>query len=147
MFLIIFLAALGALAAIFYTGRLEMDMRADDYRAKIHRKLLVRKPGAEKDLTCILWSTTYIIGRMRSKCDLCISGDPYISRIHAAMVYDGRTYRIKPICHTHAGKPYTSKVYVNDMRVPEEGVLLEDGDEILLGRTFIRFVNVKVKKQ
>lgn len=147
MILIIYLAALGALAAVYYTGRLEMNMRAGDYRRKIHKRLLVRKPGTEKDLTCDLWSTTYIIGRMRSKCDLCISGDPYVSRIHAAMLYDGRTYRIKPICHARGGKSYTSDVYVNDIRVPEEGVLLQDGDEIVLGRTFVRFVNVKVKKQ
>ena len=61
------------------------------------------------------------------------------------MLYDGRTYRIKPICHTRRGKTYTSDVYVNDIRVPEEGTLLEDGDEIMLGRTSVRFVNVRGK--
>ena len=108
MFLLICLAAFGALFCIFYTGRLEMEARARDYRRKIHKRLLVRAPGAEKDLTCDLWSATYIIGRMKSKCDLCLSGDPYVSRIHAAMLYDGHTYRIKPICHTRAGRSYTS---------------------------------------
>ena len=56
-----------------------------------------------------------------------------------------RTYRIKPICHTRAGRSYTSDVYVNDIRVPLEGTLLEDGDEIMLGRTAVRYVNVKGK--
>ena len=147
MFLLICLAAFGALFAIFCTGRLEMEARARDYRRKIHKRLLVRSPGAEKDLTCDLWSATYSIGRMKSKCDLCRSGDPYVSRIHAAMLYDGRTYRIKPICHTRAGRSYTSDVYVNDIRVPLEGTLLEDGDEIMLGRTAVRYVNVKGKKR
>ncbi|MBQ1923395.1 MAG: FHA domain-containing protein [Lachnospiraceae bacterium] len=145
MFFLICLAAFGALYCIFYTGRLEMEARARDYRRKIHKRLLVRAPGAEKDLTCDLWSATYIIGRMKSKCDLCLSGDPYVSRIHAAMLYDGHTYRIKPICHTRAGRSYTSDVYVNDIRVPLEGTLLEDGDEIMLGRTAVRYVNVKGK--
>ncbi len=145
MIFVIFLTAFAALYAIYCTGRLEMSARARDYRRKIHKRLLVRRPDAEKDLTCDLWSTTYIIGRMRSKCDLCLSGDPYVSRIHAAMLYDGRTYRIKPICHTRRGKTYTSDVYVNDIRVPEEGTLLEDGDEIMLGRTSVRFVNVRGK--
>ena len=123
MFFVICLTALGALAAVYRTGQLEMEARAD------------------------LWSATYIIGRMKSKCDLCLSGDPYVSRIHAAMLYDGETYRIKPICHTRAGRPYTSDVYVNDIRVPEEGTLLQDGDEIMLGRTSVRFVNVRGKSR
>ncbi len=146
MYLFILLTGFLALALSFYTGLLDMSARAGIYRRKIRRRLLVRGPKDGRDLTCDLWSTTYVIGRMQSKCDLCLSGDRTVSRIHAIMLYTGETYRIKPICHTSASRPYVSKVYVNDIRVPVQGTLLEDGDEIQLGNTVIRYLSLKKGK-
>lgn len=143
MFPFILLTGILALVLIFYTGLLDMPARAGLYRRKIRRRLLVRGPHSERDLTCDLWSTTYIIGRMQSKCDLCLSGDRTVSRIHAVMLYTGETYRIKPIFHSSASRPYVSKVYVNDIRVPVQGTLLKDGDEIQLGNTTIRYLSSK----
>jgi len=61
--------------------------------------------------------------------------DPYTSRIHARMIFDGNRFKI-------SDSSSASGTYINNQKI-KGWVTLEDGDEIKIGRTFLKFTQAK----
>ena len=73
------------------------------------------------------------LGRSPALADVAFEQDTTVSRLHATIIYDGHTYRIYD-------DDSTSGTWVNDQQVPDYGVQLFDGDEISLGKVYLRFL-------
>ena len=65
-----------------------------------------------------------------SKCDISIDQES-VSRRHARIFWDGASYRVRDLGSTNG-------TYVNDVLVNERP--LEDGDQIKIGRTILKFM-------
>ena len=62
-------------------------------------------------------------------------GDSYVSRVHARMIFDGNRFKI-------SDSSSKSGTYVNNQKI-KGWVTLEDGDEIKIGRTYLKFTQAK----
>ncbi len=72
------------------------------------------------------------IGRSAKQADIVFDKDGTVSRIHASIVQEGNDFRI-------FDEKSTSGTFLNEQRVPEYGLQLQDGDEIRLGGVRLRF--------
>ena len=79
-----------------------------------------------------LTSVEMKIGRSAKQADIVFNKDGTVSRIHASIVQEGNDYRL-------FDEQSTSGTFVNEQRVPEYGLQLQDGDEIRLGGVRLRF--------
>lgn len=96
----------------------------------------------------LLAKVEYLIGRHK-KCDICVFGDPKISRFHATVFRENGFYYIKDgrIGEFVAGviKPATRSgngTFVNGTRLDQEHdwkVVLNHGDEITMGQSQFHF--------
>ena len=72
------------------------------------------------------------IGRSSLQADIVFENDITVSRLHASIILEGTDYRIYD-------EGSSSGTWVNNQQVPEYGHQLQDGDEIRLGDTWLRF--------
>jgi hypothetical protein len=72
------------------------------------------------------------IGRSSLQADIVFENDITVSRLHASIVLEGTDYRIYD-------EGSSSGTWVNNQQVPEYGQQLQDGDEIRLGDTLLRY--------
>jgi len=72
------------------------------------------------------------IGRSSLQSDIVFENDITVSRLHASIVLEGTDYRIYD-------EGSSSGTWVNNQQVPEYGHQLQDGDEIRLGDTWLRY--------
>jgi FHA domain len=82
-----------------------------------------------------LTSVEMKIGRSAKQADIVFNKDGTVSRIHASIVQEGNDFRI-------FDEQSTSGTFVNEQRVPEYGLQLDDGDEIRLGGVRLRFRDI-----
>jgi len=71
-------------------------------------------------------------GRSSKQADLAFSKDTTVSRIHATIVQEGGVHRV-------FDEQSTSGTFVNEQRVPSNGLQLVDGDEIRMGGVKLRY--------
>ncbi|MCP5097902.1 MAG: FHA domain-containing protein [Chloroflexi bacterium] len=79
-----------------------------------------------------LHGTTVRLGRSPGQADVVFEQDVTMSRRHATLMLEGSHYRL-------FDEQSTSGTWVNDSKVPEYGIQLNDGDEIFLGAVHLRF--------
>lgn len=72
------------------------------------------------------------LGRSSAQSDIAFVDDITVSRLHATLLQEGEGYRL-------FDEKSTSGTQVNGQPLPEYGVLLMNGDEILLGAVRLRF--------
>ena len=72
------------------------------------------------------------IGRSSLQADIVFENDITVSRLHASIILEGTDYRIYD-------EGSSSGTWVNSQQVPEYGHQLQDGDEIRLGDTWLRY--------
>ena len=82
--------------------------------------------------TIDLTSVEHRLGRNPKEADIAFENDITVSRLHSAILHEGRDYRLYD-------KGSTSGTIVNGKKVPGFGYKLQDGDEIQLGEVLIRF--------
>jgi pSer/pThr/pTyr-binding forkhead associated (FHA) protein len=119
-------------------GRYSPDVRSTDKSKKgtgPNAFLEVVESMTQRSGRIELTSVEMKIGRSTKQADIVFNKDGTVSRIHASIVQEGNDYRI-------FDEQSTSGTFVNEQRVPEYGLQLEDGDEIRLGGVRLRFRNM-----
>lgn len=113
-------AAIGATGADFHTGQFIMA----------HLEVIESQTLMPEDIN--LGEMEVRLGRSPTQVDVAFRDDITVSRYHAVLRLDVNRYRIYD-----AGS--TSGTYVNDRRVPDYGLELNDGDIIQMGAVRLRY--------
>ena len=98
--------------------------------------------GAEDGKTFELSKMPFMLGRHHDD-DVCLPYDTRVSRHHARMTKEGKTYFIEDV--GPAGKGSTNGTYVNEKRITSK-TPISTGDMILLGSVWVKF-EVRHKRQ
>jgi pSer/pThr/pTyr-binding forkhead associated (FHA) protein len=91
--------------------------------------------GAEDGKTFELSKTPFMLGRHRDD-DVCLPYDTRVSRHHARITKEGKTYFIEDV--GPEGKGSTNGTYVNDNKITDK-TPISTGETVLLGSVWIRF--------
>jgi hypothetical protein len=79
-----------------------------------------------------LTAVEHRIGRSPVQADIVLENDITVSRLHASIVLEGSDYRIYD-------EGSSSGTWVNGQQIPDYGHQLQDGDEIRLGDSWMRY--------
>ena len=118
----------------------ELELRRKRNCEILHTAFTIydRRDSLGREVQAELYCTDNLIGRRKRKCNICLDKlhDPSISRIHARLWLENGHFCIAPVPRgLLPNRLNYPQVFVRDVLVPPQGMVVYHGDIIQLGNS------------